>query len=598
MAGFSTPLGLLALASLVPLIVLYILQPDPRRLRVPTLEFLPNIDDEGGSDPVLEKLRRNLLLLIQIAVLILAALALASPYVDVTRSAAADQTVVVLDATASMATEDGGATRFERAASYAADEVTGTTSVVVVGSSANVVLEDGSASEARSAIESATVTDAAGSLADGISRGASLAGDEARLVVASDFAGGSDWEGAVEQARAQNVAVGLRQFAGGGNDNAGIVDMSFGGDSVTVEVANFGEEEKNAELSFAGSTETFTLQPGDFGSASFGVPTGGGTVELSPGDSFPTDNTAQVAGQPGSLDVLLVTNDRNRFLDAAFGSMNEVNHEIVETPVPNFDGTEYDVVVFDAVNPDRLLDRTVRNARDAVNAGGGVIFVAQEELSSIQGTYGDLLNVDAGDVVAGDGVDVVSDDELVRNVDFTPPEEYVEAELVEGRALVESGSGDPLIATTDTGNGRVLYYGFMRDATEFHNSYQYPVFWRDALYHVSSRERLSSMNRQTGDTLTFAQERTVSTPDGEATGATILMDDAGLYDAGTVYSANLLDATESDVSATSINETEAAEAAQRSQEETVPLDLTPYTAVVALLFVAAEIGVMRYRGEI
>jgi hypothetical protein len=597
MAGFSTPLGLLALGSLVPLIVLYILQPDPRRLRVPTLEFLPNIDDEGGSDPVLEKLRRNLLLLVQIAVLILAALALASPYVDVTRSAAADETVVVLDATASMATEDGGGTRFGRAVSYAADEVTGTTSVVVVGSSANVVLEEGTASEARSAIETATVTDASGSLADGISRGAAVAGDEARLVVASDFTGGSDWEGAVEQARARGVAVGLRQFGGGGGDNAGIVDMSFGGDSVTVQVANFGEA-KSLDLSFAGQSESLSLESGDFGSTTFTVPTGGGTVELSPGDSFPTDNTAEVAGQPGSLDVLLVTNDRNRFLVAAFESMNEVNHEVVEAPVPSFDGTEYDVVVFEAVDTDRLLDRTVRSARDTVNAGGGVVFVAQEGLSSVQGSYGDLLNVDAGEVVAGDGVDVVSDDGLVRNVDFPAPQEYVEAELTEGRALVESGSGDPLIATTDTGNGRVLYYGFMRDASEFHNSYQYPIFWRDALYHVSSRERLSSMNRDTGDTLSFAEERTVGTPDGEVTGTTVVMDDAGLYDAGTVYSANLLDATESDVSAPDINETEAAEAAERSREETVPFDLTPYTALAALVLVAAEVGVMRYRGEI
>jgi len=598
MAGFWSPLGLLALASLVPLIVLYILQPDPRRLSVPTLEFLPNAEDEGGSDPVLEKLRRNLLLLIQIAVLVLAALALASPYVDVTRSAAADETVVVLDATASMATEGGGATRFDRAASYAADEVTGTTSVVVVGSSASVVLEDGSASEARSAVETATVTDADGSLADGISRAASVAGDETRLVVASDFADESDWEGAVEQARAQSLAVGLRQFAGGGDDNAGIVDMSFGGDSVTVQVANFGDERRNAELSFAGATESLTLEPGDFGSVSFGVPTGGGTVELSPGDSFPTDNTAEVSGQPGSLGVLLVTNDRNRFLDAALESMNEVEHEVREPPVPGFDGTGYDVVVFDRVNADRLLDRTVRSARDAVNAGGGVIIVAQEDLSSVQGTYGDLLNVDAGKVVVGDGVDVVSDDSLVRNVDFPVPQEHVDAELVEGRTLVESSSGSPLVATTDTGNGRALYYGFMRGATGFQNSYQYPVFWRNAVYHASSRERLSSMNRQTGDRLSFAQERTVGAPSDEVTGTTVVMDEAGLYDAGTVYSANLLSPTESNVSAPSVEETDAGEAAERSQEESVPLDLSPYTALLALVLVGGEIALMRYRGEV
>ena len=55
---------------------------------------------------------------------------------------------------------------------------------------------------------------------------------------------------------------------------------------------------------------------------------------------------------------------------------------------------------------------------------------------------------------------------------------------------------------------------------------------------------------------TLPTERTVGTPDGEATATTIVMDDAGLYNAGTVYSANLLDATESDVSATSSSKTD------------------------------------------
>jgi hypothetical protein len=598
MAGFSAPLGLLALGSLIPLIILYILQPDPRRLEVPTLEFLPNIDDEGGTDPVLEKLRRNLLLLLQIAALILLALALASPYLEVTRTEAADETVVVLDATASMAVEDGGATRFDRASQRAADEVTGTTTVVVVGSSTNVVLEEGSASEARSAIEAATVTDASGNLASGISRGAAIAGSNARLLVASDFAGTSDWNGAIEKARTQDVAVELAQFAGGGEDNVGIVGTSFSGDRVTVEAANFGDETVTRDLSFGGATESVTLQSGDFGSAAFGVPTGGGEVELSGDDSFPTDDTAYIAGQPGNANVLVVTNDENRFLLSALESMPRVEHEVESAPVPDFDGTQYDAVIFDAVRADRLLDRTVRNARDSVNNGGGVIIIAQEDISNLQDTYGDLLNVETGDVATGSGVDIVSEDSLVRNVDFPPPSEYVEAELTQGRSLVESGSGDVLISTTNVGNGRSLYYGFMRDASEFHNSYQYPVFWRDAVYHVAGRETLTAMNRETGDTLSFSEERTVGTPNGEVTGTSVVMDEAGFYRAGTIYSANLLDATESDVSAPDIEETEAGETAQETQEASVPLDVTPHTALLVLALVAAELGIMRYRGEL
>lgn len=598
MAGFSTPLGLLALGSLVPLIILYIFQPDPRKLEVPTLDFLPNIEDDGGSSPVLEKLRRNLILLIQIAALILAAIALGSPYIDITRSEAADETVVVLDATASMAVEDGGETRFEQAAQRAAEEATGTTSVVVVGSSTNVVLEDASGSEARAAIEAATVTDASGSLASGISRGAALADENARLVVASDFSGASDWEGAVETARGEGAAVELAQFAGGGEENVGIVDLSFTGEQVTVQVANFGDEAVNPDVSFEGQTESLSLSPGDFGSVSFNVPAGGGTVELSTSDSFPTDDVAHVAGQPGSIDVLVVTNDENRFLMSAFESMSAVSHDVESAPVPDFDGEGYDVIVFDAVDASRLLDRTVRNARDTMSAGGGAIVVAQEDISEIEESYGDVLQVETGGVVPGDGINVVSDDRLVRDVDFTLPERYVEAEIREGRTLIESGSGDPLLAATEVGNGRSLYYGFMRDATEFHTSFQYPVFWRDAVYYAAGRETLTAMNRETGSTLSFAEERPVQTPTGERTTASVVMENEGFYEAGTVYSANLLDATESDVTAPDVEETEAGETAQATQEAEVPLDLTPYTALAVLAFVLAEIGLLRYRGEL
>ena len=582
----------------MPLIILYILQPDPEKLRVPTMDFLPNVDDEGGTNPILEMIRRNLLLLLQILVLVLAAVALGSPFVDVTKSEVADDTVVVLDATASMAVEDGGTTRFERASSYAAEEVTGTTTVVVVGSSTNVVTERGSASEARSSIEATTVTDSAGSLADGVSRGVALADEETRLVVASDFSGPSDWETAVEEARAQDVPVELTQFAGGGDGNVGIVGTSFGGGTATVEVANFGDEEVTRDVSLGEQTDSVTLAPGDFNSVTFDAPRGSETAELTPGDSFPTDDTAYVSGYPDALDVLVVTSNENRFLLAAFDSMPEVNYETVEPPVEAFDGTEYDAVVFDSVNAERLLDRTVRSGRDAVNAGGGVVVIAQEELPSLEDTYGELLPVDAGEVAPGEGSNVVSDERFVRDIEFPAPREYLRAELTDGRSLVESGSGDPILATADVGNGRTLYYGFMRDQTEFHNSYQYPVFWRDALYHVTSRERLSSMNRQTGERLSFAREATVNTPSGDVTGTSVVMDEAGFYDIGTVYSASLLDSGESNVTAPDVESTQAGQTARQTLEETVPFDLTPYAAIAALVFVLAELGLMRYRGSL
>ena len=106
------------------------------------------------------------------------------------------------------------------------------------------------------------------------------------------------------------------------------------------------------------------------------------------------------------------------------------------------------------------------------------------------------------------------------------------------------------------------------------------------------------MNRQTGDRLSFVREATVGTPNGEITGTSVVMEDAGFYDAGTVYSANLNDPTESNVTAVDVDTTEAGQTATQTLEETVPFDLTPYTALAALAFVLGELLLMRYRGSL
>jgi len=566
---------------------------------VPTTEFLPNVEEEGGSNPILEKLRRNLLLLIQIAALVLLAVALGSPFIEVAKTEAADETVIVLDSTASMGAEEGGETRFDRAVELAKDEVTAVTSVVVVGSTTRAPIEEGAAGEARSTLDAAVRTDAPGDLASGISRGSAIASEDARLVVVSDFSDTSDWPGAMDQARAKGLGIRTHQVDGGGENNVGIVGVSFRGEGMTVEAANFGDETVTRDLSIGGVTESLTLRPGDFRTVSFPMPQNTGTVELSPGDSFPTDDTLHVSGRGEEIDVLVVTNDENRFLTAALESMSGVSYEVRSPPVNSFEGSEYDAVIFGEIDPDRLLDRTVRGARDTLSSGGGMVVTAQTNLRDLQGAYGDLLVVNAGEVETGEGVNIVSEDEMVRGIEFPAPREFVQAELRTGRTLVESGGGAPLIASGVVNGGNVLYYGFMRDSSEFHRSIKYPVFWRDAIHHVAGRERISSMNRETGSTLTFAEERTVSTPSGEATGTSVVMDDGGFYNTGEViYSANLLDATESDVTASAVEESPGGEVAGETQQGTIPIDMTPHAAFAVLLLVASELGIMRFRGDI
>ncbi|MDX1746713.1 MAG: BatA domain-containing protein, partial [Halobacteriales archaeon] len=208
---FLRPIGLLGLLALIPLVLLYLLRPDPATVRLPTYAFLGGSEEQGGRRAVLERLRRSLLLLIQALVLVVLATSLAAPYIPVSEEVTVEETVVVLDTSASMATRDDGTLRFGRARSRALEATSSTTSVVVSATPARVLLRRGTVADARSTLEEATVTDAPGDLRTAIDQATSIAGPDARVVVVSDFADSTDWRTAVRAARARGLRVELEQ---------------------------------------------------------------------------------------------------------------------------------------------------------------------------------------------------------------------------------------------------------------------------------------------------------------------------------------------------------------------------------------------------
>jgi len=80
---FLSPIGLAALAVAVPLVVLYLIRPDPSEVELPTFRFLLEEKRQDATTPLLERLSRSLLLLLQLLVVLLLAVSLATPYVPV-----------------------------------------------------------------------------------------------------------------------------------------------------------------------------------------------------------------------------------------------------------------------------------------------------------------------------------------------------------------------------------------------------------------------------------------------------------------------------------------------------------------------------------
>lgn len=594
--GFLSPLGFLALAALVPVIVLYLVQPDPRRLELPTVQFLSEADRRDEANPFIQRLRRSLLLLVQLLVLALLATSLATPYVAVSEQTTVEETVLVIDASASMATQADGETRFGRALAAAREDVTGTTSIVHASSETRVPLRTGTAAEAEAALDGLSVTDTEGNLRSGISEAAAIAGEDAQILVYSDFADQSAWDAAVQSARARDLRVELRQFAGGGTDNVGIVDRSFSGQEVTVTVANTGDEPAERTLSLADQDQLLALQPGDVTTATFAVPAGGGELRLAPGDSFPTDDVAPVAASTDpTIDVLLLTNDRNRYLATALSVIDPVNLTI-ESPPTTVEGT-YDVVVYSNVQTERLLRGNVETGRDALADGGGVAVQAQGVMPE---AYGDLSLLVPNGTARNPTLAPPAEDELTREITFPPPDEYVTGELRAGRSLVETRDGTPIVATAERSGGRQLYYGYIEAASPFKHTVQYPVFWKRAVYYLAGRDPLATRNPAAGERRRFANGTTVDTPGSTVTADSLVLDRVGYYEVDDRRLGVALESErESDVGAASLeSRRESGEGPAREEDRRIPRPISGLVALAALAVAVLEVAYLRRRGDL
>jgi len=591
---FLSPLGLAALAVAVPLVLLYLIRPDPSRVELPTFRFLTEEERQQSTTPLLEQLSRSLLLLLQLLIILLIAVSLATPYVPVSEREAVTETVLVVDTSASMATAADGETRFDRALSEADAEVTQRTSVVTTVGRGTVALRRGSPSDARETLGGLRVSDAPGDLRSAIAQAGTIVGEDARVVVLSDFAG-EGWTDAVATLRARGISVDLRQFDRGGETNVGFVDRRFSGAEVTLSVKNFGDSPVTRTVSLGDSQREVDLGAGDVATVTVPVPAGTSRAQLSPGDSFATDDTAYLAAPSDpTVDVLVVTNDRNRFLTTAF----EVNDQVdltVETPPGAIEG-EFDVVVYSNVEPDSLLPGNVETGRDVLADGGGVAIQAQE---SFPEEYGDLLLLEPAGLSQAATIQQTAETDLTRGISFQAPDEYVAGTLRSGEVLVALRDGTPLIATASRGEGRVLYYGYIEESSSFKFNAQYPVFWKRAAFFLADRKPLTALNRETGDTLRFDAE-TIEGPAGQLSGSRTELADAGIYATGTRRrSASLLSERESDVDVDPIDDRgDEVGAVVTEEERTVPRPLTEFVVVGALLFVVAELGYLRRRGDL
>jgi len=365
----------LYLLFLIPLLLLlYVLKLRRKTHVVSSCLLWEQAIEDMKANTLFQRLRRNLLLPLQVIFLTLAVFALARPLLRGTTTMA-QNIILIMDCSASMKSTDVGGTRFEAAKSDAAKLVTELGSgdrMMIIEAKSSPRIASGYSSDKlqlQDALGKMQPADTSSDFSGAIQLASSIARDmqKSEIVILSDGAGMNRQQHDLRDASGR---VRFVRFGAEDAGNVGIIALEVGRSyadpserQLFVALKNFGDAEKRSLLLELYHNEDLidvrelSLSPGERRSVIFDelrYTDGIMKVAIDMDDYLEVDNHAYyVITMPGLCRVLLVSTG-NIFLEEAIGTLSaevEISREDPELYSPD---EEYDLIVFDGFIPDEL----------------------------------------------------------------------------------------------------------------------------------------------------------------------------------------------------------------------------------------------------
>ncbi len=506
--GFLNPLALLFAALSIPILILYMLR--LRRREVPvssTLLWRRLLRDREANAPW-QRLRSNLLLLLQLLILALLTLALARPFLP-SRSVVSGSAVILLDGSASMQATDVSPSRFEAARRAARQIVAGLGAgeegTVILAGPRPTVLASAVTDHAvlRRALDEAVPSTGPADWADAFAlAAAALAGNpHAQAVVISDGALPPDLPALPGETRF--VRVGER------SDNLALVALAVregaAGPQAFVRVTNSGDAtaQTSVELWTDGALfDVRTLTIPAHGSAGLSVDDLPYTLQvlearLSGSDPLPLDDTAWAVRSPAAARRVLLVTPGNLFLERAVGMLPgvELTRLAPGQPLPD---TPYDLLVHDGP-----LTTTLPSGNlwliGAYGAGPTTVFTATALARA------------------------ASDDPLLRYVDWSNVHvlRAWEVEPPPGARVLVEAEGGPLLFVAERPEGRLAVLTFDLHDSDLPLQVAFPILVANLTGWLLPPGGVSETALHPGDPLSLqpqpeAVRLVVTAPDGSA----------------------------------------------------------------------------------
>jgi hypothetical protein len=280
------------------------------------------------------------------------------------------------------------------------------------------------------------------------------------------------------------------------------------------------------------------------------------------------------------------------------------------------DLSDYSIIVI--ANKERALaSNEIPLLSTYLNAGGKVVFIASEALSSenAKTELVELLPVMPESVEDTDGgvtLEVVQDTRLSEDIKYDEVAMYKYlnvTERIESTTLVATEDDVPMLVYGPVGDGTSVYLGINDIAGEdawnnFHNLPEYPVFWSKLAGWLGGTGSVQDYNLKTGTVSALAKEQEIQTPSTTDTVSRVLYDEVGVYQvAGKEIAVNLYTDKESDTTLEGDDVIERSQADDepgivRESSYTAKNYLDTYMIIIVFALVILELLVIRKRGEL
>jgi Ca-activated chloride channel homolog len=613
----------LALSTLaIPIVIFYMLKLRRREVTVSsTLLWHMVLRDRQANAPW-QRLRRNLLLLLQLLILAALILALARPALSVP-TVASGSSVILLDASASMNATDVSPSRFE-AARHAAHTMidalpaAAPVTIIVAGRQPQVIASaETDRSALKRALDEARPTNGAADWSAAFALAAGALGrqtDQPTTVIISD--GGLPKNLPPLPGEVRYVPIGQA------SDNVSIAALSLrptkNGAELFASVVNHSDQNRSAVLSFYANDALLQAQPIDLQAGETqpvvlpDLPRAASVYQAKlsrpdrsdqPFDALTLDDSAFAVNNPAGARRVLVVSTGNVFVEQVLAALPDLQ---AFRALPQKDGSikmpldEFDLYIFDGIMPDELPFKPTLFINPASNS---------------------VLRVDS---VFSDTYDArVSDSPLTRYVDWSNVhvKQAQHLNLPQwARTLVDSAGG-PLVVVGDTGVRRVGAITFDLHDSDLPLQVAFPILLVNLINYLAPGRAFNRPDGlQPGESLIIRPDAAVSTvaiasPTNQiytvrpVEGSVIFKDtqELGAYavtsisgDQQTVdyFAVNLFDPSESDIRPVEAIQIGQSLIAAAQASETGWQEWWPWLAALALLILLIEWWVYHGRQRI